>query len=281
MKKFWLGSLGLLASMAGGSALAADLGSPVYKAPPPIAAPVYNWSGLYIGVNAGGSWGNSDVTFNQPITLPGAPFAEPCFGVIVACVVNGSGNGSGFLGGGQVGYNWQTGNFVFGLEADIDWRRLDTSGATVLNVFNDTLTLTDDQRWLGTGRGRLGWAVNNWLFYATGGLAYGNVQHEVSECGNCGGSIGGPQSLLVVSDSATKTGWTAGAGVEWGFAPNWSLGVEYLYVDLGHDTVSIAQTTVGTLTHPASTTDFDDRSNIVRARLNYKFDWGAPVVSRY
>lgn len=161
-----------------GPALAADIGrgpSPYY-APTPAA---YNWRGFYAGLNAGYEWGT--------ITNSGA---EP----------------SGLFGGGQLGYNWQSGAIVLGAETDIQG-----SGA------DDTFAPWKfSNPWFGTLRGRAGFALNNILIYATGGLAYGGVTAE----------IGG------LDEDKMHIGWTGGLGMEVGFTPNWSAKVEYLYMDL-------------------------------------------------
>ena len=179
MKKKML-AISVAAATAAGSAAAADLprGPAPYYYPP--AASIYNWTGLYAGLNIGYEWGK---------------------------VTNSSANPSGVAGGGQLGYNWQTGQFVFGAETDIQ-----ISGA------DDTFAPWKfSNPWFGTLRGRVGYAVNNVLLYGTAGLAYGNLKAEV----------GG------LDENKTLVGWTAGLGMEVGFTPNWSAKVEYLYMDLG------------------------------------------------
>ena len=179
MKKKML-AISVAAATAAGSAAAADLprGPAPYYYPP--AASIYNWTGLYAGLNIGYEWGK---------------------------VTNSSANPSGVAGGGQLGYNWQTGQFVFGAETDIQ-----ISGA------DDTFAPWKfSNPWFGTLRGRVGYAVNNVLLYGTAGLAYGNLQVE----------LGG------LEENKTRVGWTAGLGMEVGFTPNWSAKVEYLYMDLG------------------------------------------------
>jgi outer membrane immunogenic protein len=163
-----------------GAAGAADLPrgpAPYYSAPAPM---LYNWAGAYAGLNFG--YQSGKITSSN---------AEP----------------SGFVGGGQFGYNWQRGAFVFGAEADIQLTSADDTFAPY--KFSNP--------WFGTVRGRIGYAMNNILFYATGGLAIGDIT----------GEAGG------LSETKTETGWTVGAGMEVGFAPAWSAKVEYLYMDLG------------------------------------------------
>jgi outer membrane immunogenic protein len=174
-------AIAIAAALITTPATAADLYG---RAPGPAyaAAPFngYNWNGAYVGANIGYQWGKVTNWGN----------AAP----------------SGVMGGGQVGYNWQSGSFVFGVEADIQ-----ASGA------NDTFAAFKfSNPWFGTLRGRAGYAMNNVLFYGTGGLAYGGARVEV-----------GP-----FSESQSHLGWTAGAGVEVGLTPNWSAKAEYLYVRL-------------------------------------------------
>ena len=185
---------GAFALALGAQAFAADL--PPAAAPPRAPAayipppPLFSWTGFYLGINGGGSWGTATDQFN-----------------------GGGVNTNSFLIGGTLGGNYQIGAFVIGLEGDGDWNSLDGQNSTCIPSGCETKS-----GWLATVRGRAGWAWDRVLFYGTGGAAFGNVQ---------AGSIGGPY------DSATQTGWTAGAGVEWAFLPNWTAKFEYLYVDLG------------------------------------------------
>jgi outer membrane immunogenic protein len=185
-------SAALLATFAGGAACAADLPHPsYYTATAPLSA--YSWTGLYLGGNLGYEWGT---TSNNP-TRP-----------------------SGFAGGAQAGYNLQTGQFVFGGEADIQ-----LSGA------NDTFAPWKfSNPWFGTLRGRAGYAVNNFLIYGTAGIAFGELQ---------------AQTVGLLSESHTNVGWTAGAGVEAGITASWSAKVEYLFVDLASNTYALTGTSNG------------------------------------
>ena len=179
MKKKML-AISVATVIAAGSAAAADLprGPAPYYYPPP--ASIYNWAGFYAGLTIGYEFGK---------------------------VTNSSINPGGFAGGGQLGYNWQTGQFVFGAETDIQ-----ISGA------DDTFAPWKfSNPWFGTLRGRVGYAMNNILLFGTAGLAYGNFNAE---------SFG-------LDENKTLVGWTAGLGMEVGFTPNWSAKVEYLYMDLG------------------------------------------------
>ncbi len=196
---------GAFALAAGGQAFAADLPQPA--PPPPRApatyvpstAPVYNWGGIYLGVNGGYGFGNSNWT--DPTGISTGNFST-----------------NGFLVGGTLGANFQWGPAVFGIEGDGDWN--DVKGSTPCYT---TLTCETKSDWLATARGRVGFAWDRVLFYGTGGGAFGNVQ-----AGDTG-----------TFDSATHVGWTAGAGIEAAFAQNWTAKIEYLFVDLGNTTCNV------------------------------------------
>ncbi len=228
MKRILLASVGLIA-LAGalGPAAAADL-PPMYgRAPSAYAAPFYNWTGFYVGLNGGGAFGSSSWS----------------------AVPVGSFNVSGGLIGGTIGYNWQYGAWVFGLEGDVDWTNI--SGTTNLGGIGGCLVLTCQTRndWLATARGRVGYAFDRWLPYVTGGLAVGNIQ------------AGSPGFTGVDTANA---GWTVGAGVEFAIAGNWTAKAEYLYVDLGN-------TACGTACAFAPTNNVSLTANVVRGGINYRF----------
>jgi outer membrane immunogenic protein len=192
-------------ALAAAPALAADLprGDTPY-----VAAPygVYNWTGFYAGLNLGYAWGSVTNTGLSP---------------------------GGLAGGFQGGYNWQTGNFVFGAEAD-----LQLSGAK--DSFGG---FQFSNPWFGTLRGRAGYAINNILLYATGGFAYG----------------AGTAQLAGLSETHSSVGWTAGGGMEVGLTPRWSVKAEYLYVDLGAQNYTLTG-----LSH-------EIQSNVLRFGANYRF----------
>jgi outer membrane immunogenic protein len=271
-------------ALSAGSVLAADL--PSRKSPPPaMLLPAPLWSGLYVGLNAGGSWSDSN-------SIPNA--ATPLFanGVIVAVPAQGlarlatgrafARDQSGFIGGGQIGYNFEFGNrFVAGVETDLQGlthsggAQTSSLGVTEAMVVRTTLTSEKSLDYLGTARGRLGWLPTpTLLLYGTGGLAYGGVNASTAirqfNFGN--GVLGMGRERF----SDTRVGWTAGAGVEWLFLPNWSAKAEYLRYDLSSVTYSGALFTVAPPTTYAisrATTRFD--GNVVRAGLNYHFNWAA------
>jgi outer membrane immunogenic protein len=205
------------------AAWSADMPRPQYKAPEFIA-PASSWTGLYVGINGGYGWGNSNWT-GASGNFQAAP--------------------AGWMGGGTIGYNYQWSAFVLGIEGDIDYMNLKgTADAAICSgcTFKDT--------WLGTLRGRAGFAFDRWLPYITGGLAYGNAY------------VSGPNGG---SATGTKQGWTAGAGVEYAFANAWSAKLEYLYVDL--NSVTCAQAACGF----ASDVQVHPTANLVRGGLNYRF----------
>jgi outer membrane immunogenic protein len=178
---------------------------------PAYVQPVYNWTGPYIGISGGYGWGNSD------FSGAGGGSVDP----------------SGGLFGATLGYNWQMGALVTGIEGDISWSGLRDSNAG----------LRTENNWLGTVRGRLGYNAGRWMPYVTGGLAVGDIDSNITGVG---------------SSDKTKAGWTVGAGVEAAIAGPWTAKVEYLYVDLGNGD------SIGGI-RPDFTT------NIVRAGLNYRF----------
>ena len=216
---------GLMTAAWASPSLAADLPRPAYKAPVYVA-PVFSWTGFYIGINGGYGWAKSNWS---------------------SAVTSGDVSPKGWLIGGTLGYNMQTGNFVWGLEGDIDLSTIkgSTSGGTGVCA---TPGCESRNRWFGTARGRIGYAFDRWLPYLTGGAAFGDVKMS-------------PNTGL--SETKTKIGWTAGAGVEWAFAANWSTKIEYLYTDLGKSTCSAASCGVDT--------DVTWKANIVRLGVNYRF----------
>jgi outer membrane immunogenic protein len=191
MKRILLASAGVLA-MVGliGSAHAADLPRQMATKAPVYAVPIYNWTGLYVGINGGGAFGRSrwDST--------------------------GGFDTSGGMVGGTVGYNWQFGTWVLGIEGDIDWADIKGSKGTALCPGG----CSTENTWLGTARGRLGYAFDRWMPYITGGAAFGDVTAN---------NPGFPGA------SNTQVGWAAGAGVEFAIAGNWTAKVEYIHYDLG------------------------------------------------
>jgi outer membrane immunogenic protein len=212
------------------AAHAADLAvkAPVYKAP--IVVP-FSWTGFYLGGQGGVAWGQSEQY---------DPFGAS----------SGKYDIKGGFGGGTVGYNWQIANWVLGVEAD-------ASASDVKGGGNSSLTwgcavpggCVTDVKWFGTARARVGYALDQWLVYGTGGAAFGRVNTSIANS--------------IFSGSNDRTGWTAGAGIEYAFTPHWSAKAEYLHVDLGSD---YQWTTFGA--DPGlSRAHFD----LIRGGINYRF----------
>jgi outer membrane immunogenic protein len=231
------------------TAMAADL--PMKAAPPPVE--IYNWTGFYIGAAAGGSFGFSD-------------HVDRATGLSDASGYNVKGG----LAGGTLGYNWQVGSFVFGLEGDASWASEVGSNGDIGPVGlpnvdangNPLFASFTKETWVATARGRVGYAVNNLLFYGTGGYAAAGVTQGIYDNAH----------NLLVSSSSTRSGWTAGGGLEWGFAPNWSAKFEWLYMKFNTVALNTA------FAEGPRNVPFDD--NVVRFGINYRFG-GGPVVARY
>ncbi len=272
-----------IAALMGTPALAAGLAAkaPLYtKAPPPPRPePVYSWTGFYVGANAGYGWKDPTVTVtpndgaSRVVTsglLGGAPPA--------------SFNINGGLGGLQAGYNWQfKQNWLLGFETDFDWSRI--RGAGVAGSPSN-FQASENVRWFGTVRGRVGFLpTNSLLVYGTGGFAYGRVDENVAFNGPTGLGVffpptnvgfmcnAGPNCFLG-SSSRTATGWTAGGGFEYALWNNISVKAEYLYVNLGGDAVNVVAqapagpgVTLSSFTAAYSPADF----HVVRAGVNWKF----------
>jgi outer membrane immunogenic protein len=295
MKKILLATLAVTA--LAGSALAADLPprpAPVYKAPPPYV-PVWTWTGFYVGGNVGGAWGRSEYDTNPncpPITAnstfcnaPPSPFAPN--GPAVAATGTGTLNPTGFTGGAQAGFNWQTGPVVFGVEADINAlnlkRTVAIAGVFPVPFLGTQFVLTEslNTSWLATVRGRIGFTVTpSFLIYATGGVAFTNFGFSSTYNDNAiGGAFTG--GVGAGSVSGTRTAGVVGGGAEWMFLGNWSVKAEYLYASFGTRSflVPTANSVAG-----FNQTMFEEANlkvQIARVGLNYKFDWGyypAPAI---
>ena len=232
MKRILIASALALATAA--PAFAADLPPPA--APPPRApvayipaAPVFSWTGFYIGLNGGYGWGHDPVTFS-PANAAAVPYFAA--GAVPGSITT---NPQGGLFGGQIGYNYQWSSFVAGVETDFDWADIRGTGAvstTAVGFAPFTTSAQQKLTSLGTFRGRLGFAADRALFYGTGGLAYGRTQLNTSVLTPTIGC--GPAGVCAASSSTQwQTGWTAGAGVEYAFAAGWSGKIEYLHYDLG------------------------------------------------
>jgi outer membrane immunogenic protein len=234
------------------------------KAPMMVPPPV-SWNGCYLGVNAGGVWGNSKSTWTAHATTGGlGGFTPPAAAALDAAGTNKI-TANGFTGGGQVGCNWQTSAFVFGAEADINYTGIDKIVAVGIPAFGGVGVSTGVQsKWLSTIRGRLGvLPAPEWMIYITGGLAIANVQFADAAAFNLP-----VPSINAASSDDTTVGWTAGGGVEWMFAPKWSFKVEGLYVDLGTKNF----TSINTFSAPATIAHHHTLTEtLARAGINWHF----------
>lgn len=274
------------------SAMAADMPVKALKAPPAVSSALYDWTGFYVGGSAGYGWSSSDVTSTGTIIScnPATGGCLPAPGPVATASANAvpflDTNPQGGLVGLQLGYNRQFGQWVAGIETDISWTNIEGSDsqsitAPVVGFPNNSITgtATAEQRleYFGTLRGRLGFLpLNSLLVYATGGLAYGRVTSDWTLTQTINGPCSGPCVVAPATSSAGswRAGWTIGGGLEYAFAPRWSLKGEYLYYDLGSENFS---STINATAGAAAfwTTAFnssaDFKGSIVRVGLNYKF----------
>jgi outer membrane immunogenic protein len=227
MKTLILASGALIAIAAASPASAADLPArmPAYKAP--IAPVAFSWTGCYIGAHIGGGFGE------KRWSNAGVEFANH--------------NTDGFLGGGQIGCNYQTGQFVFGVEGDASWADLTGSSN---DVFDAGTTEHSKVDFLGTLTGRAGIAYDRALFYVKGGGAWAHDKFRAED------------AFTTITADQTRWGWTVGAGIEYAFAPNWSAKVEYDFMDFGKKSVTFDFGGVA---------DIDQQVHAVKVGVNYKF----------
>lgn len=259
-----------------GSALGADM---AVKAPPfaPIAA--YSWTGFYAGGNVGGVWSNDSSVTNW--------FSANSPPVVTRLTQTNTLNPSDVIGGVHGGYNWQSSQWVLGVEGDFEWTRVgssfcrttDNPGAPpCADNGRGFLTFSERTNWLASVRGRVGWAWDRFMFYGTGGAAWGEVRESINaNClvGGCGFSI--IQLNTTQFFTNTRSGWVAGAGGEYMFTPNWIARLEYLHYDLGDLTNTLNLT--GTVGPQSASRANTLRYDTVRAGLSYKF--GGAAVAKY
>ncbi len=277
MTNRWLmGAAAAALTVAGAlAAQAADLPTKKQAPAPVFVPPPFTWTGFYIGANVGGIWSSGS---RSATLIPGGTDA-----FLSGYFPGGIGsNQSGFLGGGQAGYNWQTGAWVFGVETDFDGSSLSKTfnyastpfaGAGVpVGVLGDSLYVNAKASldWLGTTRGRVGFVAtpdNRLMFYATGGVAYGGGSTNFNVYDATGGAYWSG------SPSKQRTGWTVGGGVEYAITNNITIKGEYLYADLGSQNITtagnIAATTLFPGTYATAKINYD--ASIFRAGVNYKF----------
>ncbi|MBR0828280.1 porin family protein [Bradyrhizobium manausense] len=252
MRKLLIAAVSVAAMGLAAPASAADM--PVKAAPPPApVVTIYNWSGFYIGANGG--WGQSHQCID--------------FVTLVGTVAGACADRSGGLIGGQIGYRWQTNQFVFGLEAQGDWADIKNTRVSLIDPLISTTGKTDG---IGLFTAQLGWAWNASLFYVKGGAA---VTHNSFDIFNNVTGVG------LASAGHTRWGGALGVGWEYGFAPNWSFGIEYDHLWMGRDNTAFAGvvTPIGvTLLGTGVSQDVD----MITLRFNYRFGgYTAPVTARY
>jgi outer membrane immunogenic protein len=260
MRKFLIAAAGVVVFAA--PALAADMApAPVYtKAPPPMVA-IYNWSGFYIGVNGGGGSSRDCWSLTNLFGAPVNPAAS-----------EGCQNATGGTVGGQVGYRWQASSWVFGVEAQGNWADFKGSNAnTLVPAFIADQTKVDA---FGLFTGQIGYAVNNVLFYVKGGAAVTDNRYN-----NLVLVAAGPFAAGQAFSQGTDTRWggVVGVGIEFGFAPNWSVAAEYDHLFMGTNSETL--TLLPPLPNASGTHNIGQDVDIGTVRVNYKF--GGPVVARY
>jgi outer membrane immunogenic protein len=261
MKKFLLTLSALAIGTAAASA--ADLPAKTYtKAPPPPPPPPFSWTGIYVGANIGGAWARNNWTDSLFLTN-----------------FNNNASNGVFIGGGQIGGNYQIGQFVIGGEWDFDWagNHNNATGVFIPGVGN--IVVTNNDRWITTVAARFGWAFDHFLLYGKAGggwignsnLTVTNLTTGVSiNCGtftnfnNCGNNSGG---------------WLVGVGGEYAFTPNWTVKLEYDYLGLGNRTFVIPPT--APFLHGDTFTSHNSNVQMVKIGVNYLFNWGAPAYGRY
>src|SRR5689334_17083124 len=250
MKQILLTAAGLSA-LSIAPAVAADLAARTYTKAPVAIAPIYNWGGFYVGLNGGGASSHNCWTDGVPVrTLAGCHDA------------------TGGLAGGQIGYRWQMTNWVFGLEAQGDWADLTGSNTSLLTapfrIFNNN-TKVDA---IGLFTGQVGYAWNNVLWYVKGGAAATHDKYS--------GQIAG-----VTFDTASETRWggAVGTGIEFGFAPGWSVAVEYDHLFMGNHNNTFGFTAASGVAGISRVDNIRQDVDMGTVRVNYTF--GGPVVARY
>jgi outer membrane immunogenic protein len=263
MRGFGIVATGLVSIIGfAGAATAADLPARVYTKAPPMAAPVYNWGGFYLGLDAGGASSHNcwNVTNSLGTPVPAAP-SEGCH------------DATGALAGGQIGYRWQMTNWVLGVEAQGDWANLKGSNTSMTGTFGG-LPFSNQTKIdaIGLFTGQVGYAWNNLLWYVKGGAAVTHDKYNgVSQF-----AVGGfPAGFAFDGASESRWGGVVGTGIEFGFAPGWSVALEYDHLFMGTGSLNIF-TPAGAFDRTDSIKQDVDMATV---RVNYTF--GGPAVIKY
>jgi outer membrane immunogenic protein len=237
MRRFALAAFA--AALMGSQAIAADIPAARMAVKAPAMAPVFSWTGLYIGAHVGGAWADKD------FALTGGPAI-------------GGHTADGIIAGGQIGYNWHMPGtpWVFGIEGQFSWA--DLSGT---HVDQRQSRQTTDINFVGTIAGRVGYALDRHLFYVKGGWGWVDEDYEDFD------TVGPPPAVFGLA-SESRSGWMFGLGWEYAFMPNWSAKIEFNYLDLGDKTVTYGGGTGGTFQH-----DIEQSLSLVKVGVNYRF-WG-------
>jgi len=266
MRKMLLGVVGLIALGAAAPAIAADLPARPYVKAPVMIPAIYDWTGLYIGLNGGGGSARKCWDVNNALGIP-----------VVPAVHEGCHNATGGLVGGQIGYRWQAGAWVFGVEAQGDWANFRGSNASIpVAALLGVPLLTNQTKVdaIGLFTGQVGYAWDNVLWYVKGGAALTDDRYN--------GLVTGTNALIDTSNE-TRWGGTVGTGVEIAFAPSWSVGFEYDHLFMGSRNLNFTASQLVTATLGQVTFTRNDHISqnvdIGTVRINYR--WGGPVVSKY
>ncbi len=280
----WITALAGLAST--GAAQAADM---PLKAPAAVAAP-FSWTGFYVGGHVGGGWG--DKAFSLP-DIAGQEFGD-CYGKFQKCF-DFSDLGSpafkhklsGFLGGVQAGFNFQSGAWVLGVEGQFSWTKMDETSTTKLGEFyfqncwyqfskDIDLEAKTKVNWVATVAARLGYTFDRFMIYAKGGVAFADQDYDwiVTK---------GDKELFTAQFGETRTGWMVGAGAEWALWRNWSAKLEYNYMDFGSKTLNAAanECHYGECKTSDLKVGIDEKMHVVKFGVNYHFGAPATIVAKY
>ena len=233
------------------------------KAAPAVAPAAFDWSGIYIGGHIGGGWATNDIS-DPSLGLIGVILGVPPIQTV---------DSSGFIGGGQIGWNYQIGRFVLGTEIDGSWADINGNSSTSFSpipaVFLINRTLTANTDWTVTSTVRLGYAHDRWMFYSKAGAAWAHTNYASAWTATAGGVTA---AVFNGTGDQTRVGWTVGLGAEWAFWNNWSAKLEYDFMDFGSKTVAINGTLLpGIINAPISVGAVNDQTiSEVKFGLNWR-----------